>query len=245
MPVVTLEPVGIFVKTLMAKLLCIEDSKEFQVLIAKALSGYDIDFADTIDSSRSALDKNKFYDLVLLDLGLPDGDGTRFLSEMRLSDSLKNLPVFIISSDSNVLSKITAFSLGADDYICKPFHPMELKARVEAKIRQIKRNVEQQDIISVGKLTLNLTKMHVLLNDATKTRLDLTPIEFKMLSIFVRRPETIFSRNQLIDEIWGNSVYITDRTVDAHISHLRKKILASDLHISTVTGEGYRLLLNS
>lgn len=227
----------------MAKLLCVEDGKEFQILIANALEGHDLDFTDTLDEGRKLLDKHKHsYELLLLDLSLPDGNGIKFLSEYKLTESAHSMPVFIITSDNDVLSKITAFSIGADDYICKPFHPLELRARVEAKLRQSKKIEEQKDMFSVGDLTLDVSKMLVM-NQKDKKRIDLTPLEFKILLILCKRPETIFSRNQLIDEVWGTGVYITDRTVDAHISHLRKKLADSNVRIATVTGEGYKVVL--
>lgn len=229
----------------MAKLLCVEDGKEFQILIASALEGHDLDFTATLDEGRKLLEKQKqVYELLLLDLSLPDGNGIKFLSEFKLTDTLNSLPVFIISADNDVLSKITAFSIGADDYICKPFHPLELRARVEAKLRQSKKIEEQKDFLNIADLNLDVSKMLVI-NSKDKKRIDLTPLEFKILLILCKRPETIFSRNQLIDEVWGTGVYITDRTVDAHISHLRKKLSDSKLKITTVTGEGYKAVIET
>ena len=223
----------------MEKLLCIEDSQEFQILIAHALKGYEIDFATTLDQARKLLDqKSQGYELMLLDLSLPDGNGMKFISEFNLRYSNQKTPIFVVSSDSDVYSKIAAFGVGIDDYIVKPFSALELRARVDAKLKKQQKTMKDESVISVGDLEIDTAKMVV---TRGSKKIELTPIEFKILVVLARRKDIVFSRSQIMNEVWGNETYITDRTVDAHISHLRKKIAKSNVQVESVLSVGYKL----
>lgn len=223
----------------MFSILCVEDSQEYQLLIASALSGAHLTFASTLKEAREILHNRNFdFDLILLDLELPDGHGIKFLSELKMMPPWNEKPIFILTVDNDILSKVTAFSIGAGDYICKPFHALELKARVESVLKRVQDKQRTADFVKVGNLVLDVPKMTVLLKN---TKIDLTPSEFKILLTLSKNPEVIFSRDQIIDKVWGNDIYIADRTVDTHISHLRHKIQEASVRIETVVGEGYRL----
>lgn len=223
----------------MFSILCVEDSTEYQLLIGSALSGNHLTFASTLKEAREALhNRNAAFDMILLDLELPDGHGIKFLSELKMSPTWSELPVFILTVDTDILSKVTAFTIGAGDYICKPFHALELKARVEAVLKRVQEKQRSADFVKAGNLLLDVPKMTVLYKNS---KIDLTPSEFKILLTLAKNPEVIFSRDQIIDKVWGNDVYISDRTVDTHISHLRHKIGSASVRIETVVGEGYRL----
>ncbi|MFN8944296.1 MAG: response regulator transcription factor [Pseudobdellovibrionaceae bacterium] len=225
----------------MEKLLCIEDSQEFQILIGQALKGFEIDFASTLEQARSLLDqKKKSYHLMLLDLSLPDGNGMKFISEINLRFPDKKTPIFIVSADSDVYSKIAAFGVGIDDYIVKPFSSLELRARVEAKLKKSQRSFQEESVLQIGDLTIDTAKMVVSRNEK---KINLTPLEFKILVVLTRRKDFVFSRTQIMNDVWGDETYITDRTVDAHISHLRKKISRSNVQIESVLSVGYKLHL--
>lgn len=226
-------------------MLCIEDSQEYQRVIRNALTGISADFAANLAEARLLLNSpDNVYDMLLLDVSLPDGDGIKFLSEFNLSDKrVRDIPVFIVSSDSNELSKVTAFGLGVDDYICKPFSPLELKARVNAKMRKIKDKQQESKNFSVGDIEVDSSKMTLQIKDAPEVIRGITPIEFKIFTLLSQNPSHILSRSQIIDRVWPMNTFITERTVDAHVSRLRKKIITSSLEIETVFGVGYKLIL--
>lgn len=228
----------------MSSILCVEDSREFQILIRSALAEHQLQFASTLAEARLVISKiGTDFQIVLLDLSLPDGDGIKFLSELKLQNKESSFGVFVITADTDVLTKVAAFGVGADDYICKPFHPLELKARVEAKVKQLQTQSESVPVLNIGDLVLDSTKMSVSFREGGKKVEAFTPIEFKILFNLGKRPEVVFTRNQLIDQLWGGSTYVTDRTVDAHVSHVRKKIQDSAVKIKTVVGLGYKVVV--
>lgn len=229
----------------MDRVLCVEDSIEYQAVIRNALKGIDADFAANLAEARTLLNSPDIaYDMMLLDVSLPDGDGIKFLSEFNLNNKkMRDIPVFIVTSDSNELSKVTAFGLGVDDYICKPFSPIELKARVEAKMRKIKDRRTESTNFSVGDIEVDQNKMTLHILNAPAPVEGITPIEFKIFTLLGQNPGNILSRAQIIDRVWPLNTFITERTVDAHVSRLRKKITGSKIEVETVFGVGYKLII--
>lgn len=228
----------------MDKFLCIEDSAEYREVIKSALKGLSADFATSLAEARTLLNNaENSYDILLLDVSLPDGDGIKFLSELNLKNkNMRNIPVFIVSSDSDELSKVAAFGLGVDDYICKPFSPIELKARVEAKLRKIKDKINGNKVLLVGNIEINHHNMSLKIEGALNPIENVTPIEFKIFALLSQNPSHILSRSQIIDNVWPLNTFITERTVDTHVSRLRKKLSASSVEIETVFGVGYKLI---
>ncbi len=221
----------------MRKIACVEDSREYQLLIQDALKGYEVQFVSTLAQARTLFqNETDGFEMLLLDVSLPDGNGIKFLSEIKLT---RDLPVFILTADNDVLSKVAAFGIGADDYIVKPFHALELRARVEAKMRSHQTARESGGAITVGDLAIDAGKMSV--TGDKGQRIDLTPIEFKILHLLARRIGNVYSRAQIMTEVWGDQTHLTDRTVDAHVSHLRKKIAFSRVKITTVLSVGYKI----
>ncbi len=223
----------------MHRVLLIEDNPETRILVKACLDSVDLVEADSLESGRNSFQSQNF-DLLILDLELPDGNGTKFLAELQADERTKKVPVFILTGKRDTMDKILAFSVGADDFITKPFDPLELKARVHAKLRKLDVNLKQAEEILYGDVKINLPKQRVWLRNATDP-LDLTTIEYRLLLQLVRNPDRVISREKFLDEVWGTKVNITDRTVDTHIGHLRRKLRGSNLHIETVVGEGYRL----
>lgn len=200
-------------------------------------------FCSTLSEAKATLDQsNRDFSLMLLDISLPDGNGIHFLSEAKLQMDLENFPVFVVSSNQDIMSKVSAFNVGVDDYICKPFEALELRARVEAKIKQIRARRNQDSRIQFGDLSIDLARMQIH-SSGQRAPLDVTPIEFKILALLAKNPGNVYSRSQIIEEVWGPHTAMTDRTVDAHISHLRKKIADSSVEIGTVPGMGYKVTL--
>lgn len=230
----------------MKTILCIEDNAEIRILVEASLAPLTVVLAGKIAEARSLLQTRRF-DLIILDLELPDGDGLKFLTELSapgttLAEAASQTPIFILTGKAETANKVIAFSLGAEDFIAKPFDPMELRARVTAKLRKHDTLKEQKEFIKIADLRIHLDQQRVhLVKNNELEEIPLTSIEFKLLTTFAKSPERVFSRDQLLDLIWGSSTHITDRTVDTHVGHLRKKLSASRIKIETVINEGYRL----
>ncbi len=226
----------------MKNLLVIEDSSEVRVLLEFALEEMAVTYCSHLKDATEKLSRNK-YDLILLDLGLPDGDGLQFLTHLSAQQETKEIPVIILSGKSEISNKVLAFSVGAEDFISKPFDPLELRARVSAKLKKSERLLAKSELFRVGDLAFQVPKQKVsVLTEGKEEFIDLTSLEFRLLLTLAKAPERIFTRDFLLSEVWGSDVSVTDRTVDTHIGHLRKKIAKSQCKIDTVIGSGYRFL---
>ena len=224
----------------MKQLLCVEDNKEMILVLEDLLRDYQVDFAHDLNEARHFL-KVKRYDLVTLDVGLPDGDGIKFLGECANSPDWHATPVFVLTAHDDLSQKVSAFSLGADDYIVKPFQAPEFLARIEAKLRKSKNQINNMDSIRSGDLTISIPKQKVWQDiEGNNVTIALTSLEFKLLLNLILAKGKVLSRRNLLQEVWGEEMHVTDRTVDTHIGHLRKKIAQSKVQIHTVVGEGYR-----
>ena len=222
-------------------ILLIEDAPEIHQIVKGALQSLNatVQFALSGGQARESLNKSKF-DLILLDIGLPDCDGFELCMEIKKNYKTSNaqeIPIIFLTAKDEVSDKVTAFSIGAEDYIPKPFHPLELKARVEARLNSASKRQSQSETYSAGPFQFDVPALRVKANDRL---VDLTPTEFKLLYFLARHPDRVFSREKILDQVWGHSVHVTDRTVDAHIYSLRKKLGPHGKLISSVIGEGYR-----
>jgi len=230
----------------MAKILCVEDSKEFQLYLSSLLREHNLVYSSSIaDAMRVAQTNHDSFDLIILDISLPDGNGMRALPLLKEHFSEKPIPVIVISSDSDVLTKVAAFGVGADDYISKPPDSSELKARVEARLRWANTSSAQKTHYAYDDLRMDLEQMSVSIvrEGGAVEAVELTPYEFKILRLLLGRPGQVFSREHIVERIWGVGKYITFRTIDAHISHLRRKLIKSRTRIETVLTAGYKIQL--
>jgi len=223
--------------------LILEDDTDIAQLIAlqvKSLDGSsylatDIQSATTYSTSHAK-------DLFILDLSLPDGDGLTFCKAIREQD--QTTPILIISARSNEIDRVMGLELGADDYLSKPFGLAELKARIKALLRrsQTAETLKTtQETITLGKLTITPKKHHVCLNNKVIT---LTVKEFELLTLFALNPNQVFSRNDLLNTIWGVDYIGYEHTVNSHLNRLRKKIEVdanAPKIIETIWGIGYKL----
>lgn len=176
-------------------------------------------------------------DLIVLDLGLPDGNGLDVLRDLRRSS---NLPVIILTARGDEVDRIVGLELGADDYMVKPFSPNELVARVRAVLRRGAAPPETEPRIDVGDLSIDVPRMRVSRNGIP---IDLTPTEFQLLVTLARSPGRVFTRGQLLKSVHGVMAEAYDRAIDAHIKNIRRKLESSDArehYIQTVHGVGYR-----
>jgi DNA-binding response OmpR family regulator len=227
----------------MKQILCVEDNPEMILLLEATLKSHQVDFARDLSQAKKFL-AQKRYDLVTLDVGLPDGDGLNFLSDLMNGAEGKSTPVFILTAYDDIAQKVSAFKIGADDYIVKPFEPLELVARIDAKFRKIEAQRGFVENIKIGDLSISVPKQKVWLeHEASNQVIPLTSIEFKLLLNLIKAQGRVLTRHSLLLEVWGEDMHVTDRTVDTHIGHLRKKIAVSKVQIQTVVGEGYRVVV--
>ena len=179
-------------------------------------------------------------DIVLLDWMLPGGSGLELLRRLKRNDATKDLPVIMLTAKTTEDNVIQGLDVGADDYITKPFAPRELIARIRALLRRSSGGVEESTL-QVADLTLDGDSKRIFL---AGDLIDVGPTEFRLLQFFMSHPERAYTRNQLLDQVWGANVYVEERTVDVHIRRLRKSLQTGDHDysrlIQTVRGTGYR-----
>lgn len=184
--------------------------------------------------------KNQQPDMILLDWMLPGIDGIEFIRRLRANEFLASIPVIMLTAKGESEDMVKGLSVGADDYINKPFSPPELIARIKAVLRRCRPlGDEDGQKLQFGELVLD-TKSHRVTVDGE--RIELGPTEFRLLHFFMKNPERAYNRSQLLDFVWGDTVYIEERTVDVHIRRLRKALepTGHDPLVQTVRGVGYR-----
>lgn len=180
--------------------------------------------------------KEKKPDLVILDLMLPDEDGSDILRRIRGNSATKELPVIIASAKTTEYDKVKNLDSGADDYLTKPFGMMEMVSWVKAVLRRTQRR-EEKDRIERDGVKILLKRHEVLVNGE---EIELTLKEYGLLKLLITHPETVFSREEIMDQIWETGFYGETRTVDVHVRTLRQKLGEAGKHIETVRGVGYR-----
>jgi DNA-binding response OmpR family regulator len=225
----------------MQKILLIDDSEDVAVLVENALSplGISLAVASTMRSGLSAALETT-YDMVIIDIGLPDGDGFELFSKIRGIAGYEKVPAIFLTGNEDVGSKISAFSLGADDYIVKPFHLLELRARVESRLKKYKATIAaDSDLHTYGPFLFDLQAQRLRVQGKNDP-ISLTPREFKILLLLAKNSDRLFTREDILEKIWGKGVFVTNRTVDAHICYLRKKLDHLSYYIESIPGEGYR-----
>lgn len=228
------------------RILIIEDSVDLQFELKEILQKkFSITGALTAAAAIEALNANQ-YSLILIDIGLPDDDGFTLLSKIRLIENAKLTPVFFLTGRDNVQDKVNAFSMGADDYLVKPFNPRELEARIEAKMLKLLAQPIQGDSFVSGNFRVapGLQKVEILADETgvlTPERiLNLTSIEFRLLFFLLKNENRSLTRKEILKVVWGESLPGTDRTVDTHVYTLRQKLGSLARCIKSVPKTGYR-----
>ena len=225
---------------MVANILIVEDEESILELIAinlhqagfNPIRSLNAEYAENIISEA-------LPDLIILDWMLPGMSGVEFAKRVRGNPNTKNIPIIMLTAKSDESNKLKGLDTGADDYMTKPFSPKELIARIKAVLRRKSPELVDEPI-SIKGFTLDPNKHLLQYNDKTIT---IGPTEFKLLNFFMKNPDRVFSRNQILDKIWGNKSDIDDRTVDVHIKRLRDtlKISGQESLIKTIRGIGYRL----
>jgi two-component system phosphate regulon response regulator PhoB len=220
--------------------LVVEDEPAILELIRVNLvdAGYEVQGAPDAETAQALL-RSSLPDLVLLDWMLPGQSGLALARELRASERTKELPIIMVTARTDEADKVAGLEAWVDDYVTKPFSPRELKARIKSVLRRRAPEAAQVPL-TVGVLTLDPATHRV---TADGRPVPLGPTEFRLLRFFLARPERVHSRAHLLDQVWGDQVYIEERTVDVHIRRLRLALepFGQDALIETVRGSGYRL----
>ncbi|MHB1167311.1 MAG: winged helix-turn-helix domain-containing protein [Carboxydocellales bacterium] len=230
----------------MTKILVVDDEAHIVELVKFNLEkeGYHVEVAtDGISAVEKA--QRIIPDLMILDIMLPGMTGLEVCRTLHKNPSTENIPIIMLTAKSEELDKILGLELGADDYMTKPFSPRELVARAKARLRRSQKETErklgEEHLLDYGEVLIDLEKFQVFVRGK---RMDLTPKEFELVRLFLANPGKVFSRDALLEKIWGYDYYGDSRTVDVHIRHLRQKVEQDPSNptlIETVRGVGYRL----
>ena len=220
-------------------ILVVEDEEAIRSMLVMVLQQYDFNVLEAGDVAQAQLIlDNTLPDLILLDWMLPKVTGDEWTRRLKSSDNFRDLPIILVTAKGEEADKIRGLDLGADDYVTKPFSPKELISRIKAVLRRSGK-IHDLTQIKFQDIVLDTTQHRVSIAD---NEIDISPTEFRLLSFFLTHPDKVYNRTQLLDQVWGRSVYIEERTVDVHIRRLRK-ILAKyqrEEWLQTVRGFGYR-----
>jgi two-component system phosphate regulon response regulator PhoB len=221
-------------------ILVVEDEPAIQELVSFACGngGYKVRRADSVRAAQEAI-RQALPDLVILDWMLPDRPGIELLRDLRGDERTRGLPIILLTAKGAESDKVAGLDAGADDYVVKPFSPRELVSRVRAVFRRRAPQLSGESL-SYGSLTIDPAR-HEVLVEGRAVKMGLA--EFKLLKFLVGHPERVFSRGQLLDSVWGDHVFIEERTVDVHVLRMRKALATVGAQglVQTVRGLGYRL----
>ena len=221
-----------------ATVLVVEDEPQIQELVAVNLEhvGHKVLRAASVEEAEAAI-RTALPDVLVLDWMLPGESGLAFARRLRSDERTRELPILMLTARAMEQDKVSGLEAGADDYLTKPFSPKELAARIKAVLRRRAPQLSG-DAVEAGGLRLDPASKRV---NAGDRRLELSPAEFRLLHFLMTHPGRIYTRAQLLDLVWGDHVFIEERTVDVHIRRLRKALEPSghDRLIDTVRGSGY------
>lgn len=221
-------------------LLVVEDEDAIRELLVMVLeqAGISVIATGSAEQAQHSLADNSRPDMVLLDWMLPGMSGVELARRLKQDDLFKDLPIILLTARGEEEDKVRGLEIGADDYITKPFSPRELIARIKAVLRRSGKNIDDE-ILNAHGIILDVGKHRI---SVANKSLDVSPTEFKLMHFFMTHQDNVYSRTQLLDQVWGRSVYIEERTVDVHIRRLRKILEKhqKDALIQTVRGFGYR-----
>lgn len=225
----------------MNSILIVDDEAGIRQMLGLTLAGDGYNFREAANAEEATNEvKIEMPQLILLDWMLPGISGVDFARKLKQDPKTQDIPIIMLTAKGEESDKIRGLDVGADDYITKPFSTRELLARVRAVIRRASSAGDDAvDIVRLDGISIDSHTHRVLINDKA---LDLSPTEFKLLQFFISHPERVYSRTQLLDNVWGDQTYIEERTVDVTIRRLRKLLdpHGYSKHIQTVRSVGYR-----
>ena len=221
----------------MSRILIVEDEPDIALGLEDDLKveGHQV---ETVRDGETASQRGREqgWDLILLDVMLPRKDGFDVCRELRRAGV--RTPIILLTAKTHEAEKVLGLDLGADDYVTKPFSPRELRARIKAVLRRVEE--QAAEVYRFGDVEVDFSRGEV---RRAGSPVETTPLEFKLLSVFIRRRGRVLSREQLLDQAWGGETFVTDRAVDSHIVNLRRKIEpepARPHYLLSVRGQGYR-----
>jgi len=221
-------------------ILVVDDERAIRDMVCMALTQelYQCEEASDAHKAESIIKKNP-PQLILLDWMMPGISGIDFARKLRRMPETRDIPIIMLTAKTEEDNIIRGLESGADDYLTKPFSPRELIARIKSLLRR-SQSEDIQDIININNLTLDTKSYRV---EGNGKIIELGPTEFKLLRFFMENPDRVFSREQVLNNVWGDNVYVEERTVDVHIRRLRKALETTQHQdmVQTVRGAGYRL----
>jgi two-component system phosphate regulon response regulator PhoB len=231
-------PVGVRLKP---RVLLVEDELDIQELLLLNMerSGYLAEAVENVSEALNSIHKH-VPDLVLVDWMLPGPSGVELVRRLRADERTREIPIIMLTARAEEADKLLGLEVGADDYMTKPFSVRELQARIKALMRRRLPQLNDESVY-LKNLVLDPTTYQVTLG--TK-KIELGPTEFKLLHFFITHPERVYSRSQILDQVWGDHVFIEERTVDVHIKRLRNALEDAEISswIQTIRGAGYRMV---
>jgi two-component system alkaline phosphatase synthesis response regulator PhoP len=224
-----------------AKILVVDDEPFIVELVKFNLesAGYEVITASDGHEALKLIEK-EHPDLIILDIMLPGIDGMEICRALRFKRETRDIPVILLTAKTGEIDKVLGLEMGADDYITKPFSPRELVARVRAVLRRTDKKARSEELIKAGPVVIDVDRHEVFVDGKKK---DFTPKEFELLKLLASNPGKVFSREYLLENVWGYDYLGDTRTVDVHIRHLRQKIEKNSedpRYIKTVRGVGYK-----
>ena len=225
------------------KILIADDYKEIVELLSIYSANEDYDVVKAYDGNEALeqLSANPDTDLMILDIMMPEKDGLAVVEELRHRQM--NIPILLLSAKSTDMDKISGLTTGADDYVTKPFNPLEVMARVKSLLRRSRSQEENSDVIEIGPLVID--KNSHIVKTIEGEEIKLTALEFGILYLLASHPNTVFSADEIFERVWQQEAVVSAKTVMVHVSHLRDKIgdaTNGDKVISTVWGVGYKIV---
>ncbi|MCK5897837.1 MAG: phosphate regulon transcriptional regulator PhoB [Methylococcales bacterium] len=221
-------------------ILVVEDEEAINEMLVMILeqAGFKVFSAMSAEAAQTILGDDVIPNLILLDWMLPDISGIEFARQLKKDALYQEIPIILLTARGEEEDKIKGLEMGADDYVTKPFSPRELIARIKAVIRR-SHYFSSEGVLTTQTLSMDIEQHRLMINHQ---QVELSPMEFKLLQFFMSHPNKVYSRTQLLDQVWGRNIYIEERTVDVHIRRLRKIL---DKHeqkhlVQTVRGFGYR-----
>ena len=222
------------------RILIVEDDKHIAKLVKYNLekAGYACSVVITGEDALAVVDTEP-VDLIILDIMLPKMDGFETCRSLKGGSRSAHIPIVMLTARGEEVDRVVGLELGADDYIVKPFSPRELVLRVKAVLKRGRTPESEKDLLTAGGITIDIPRHIVTVNGK---KVDLSPMEFKLLQTLVKRKGRVQSRDMLLDNVWGLSSDVTTRTVDTHIKFLRQKLGACANMVQTVRGMGYKIV---
>lgn len=224
-----------------AKILLVDDEKDIVEFLQYNLEieGYEVISAYDGEMALQKMEENP--DLVVLDIAMPKLNGYEVCKKIREDESKKNIPIIFLTAKITELDELKGFEVGADDYIKKPISPKMLVARIKSKLKRFETekllSVNNGHVIKVGPLQINLDKYEVLIDNE---KIILPKKEFAVLAYLANKPGKVFPRERILNDVWGENIFVVERTIDVHVRKIREKLGKYSELIETIKGVGYR-----